>query len=182
MPTLILIDLQQGMQAPSLPPRNNPQAETHALRLLSAWRVAGHPVVHVRHISRQPGSVFWPGQPGCEFQPALAPLPGEAVFEKNVPCAFATSGLERWLRVRGQAQLVFAGVSTNNSVEASVRSAGCLGFSAWVVGDACFTFDLRGAEGRHWPAAEVHAQALANLALDYAQVVGSAEALAMLAQ
>jgi len=54
-------------------------------------------IVHVRHISRTPTSLFWPGQPGDEFQPELAPLDNEHVVEKNVPDAFINTGIERWL-------------------------------------------------------------------------------------
>jgi nicotinamidase-related amidase len=51
-PALIVIDMQQGMQSATLPPRNNPTAEDTISRLHTAWRAAGHPVVSVRHISR----------------------------------------------------------------------------------------------------------------------------------
>jgi nicotinamidase-related amidase len=177
---LLVIDMQKGMANPAAGQRNNPDAEQRIARLLAAWRKAGAPVVHVRHISRTPGSPFWPGQPGAEFQDALAPLDGEHVVEKNVPDCFVQSGLERWLRVRGIARLVVAGVSTNNSVEASVRSAGNLGFSVQVVHDACFAFAKLDFGGTPRSADEVHLMALANLDGEYASVVDSAAALASL--
>lgn len=174
---LVLIDMQQGMNEPRLGRRNNPDAEQRLLQLLSAWRASQRPVVHVRHISRTPGSVFWPGQPGCEFQPALAPLDHEHVVEKNVPDAFAASGLERWLHARGIRQIVIGGVITNNSVEATARAAGCLGFDVRVAADACYTFDQTGLDGRLWRAEDVHALSLCNLAMDYAQVCDVAQLL-----
>jgi nicotinamidase-related amidase len=167
---LILIDMQKGMAGPAAGPRNNPQAEANIARLLAAWRAAGAPVVHVRHISRTPGSLFWPGQPGAEFQEALMPLSSEHVVEKNVPDAFIQSGLERWLRVREVAKLVIVGVSTNNSVEATARTAGNLGFETAVVADATFTFDKIDYAGTPRSAAEVHAMSLANLQGDYARI------------
>lgn len=169
-PALLIIDQQQGMRTSS-EPRNNPQAELRIGELLAAWRQAGWPVVHVRHISRTPGSPFWPGQPGAEFQPELAPLNHEHVVEKNVPDAFINSGLERWLRVRGIDSVVICGVSTNNSVEATARSAGNLGFVTQVVSDACFAFDKRDFNGVLRSAEEVHAMSLANLQGEYAQVL-----------
>ena len=51
-PALIIIDMQQGMSRPEAGPRNNPQAEANIAQLLHAWRQAGAPLVHVRHISR----------------------------------------------------------------------------------------------------------------------------------
>ncbi|WEJ70425.1 cysteine hydrolase family protein [Pseudomonas sp. PSE14] len=170
VPALLIIDQQQGMRE-SPEPRNNPQAEQRIGELLAAWRQAGWPVVHVRHISRTPGSPFWPGQPGAEFQPELAPLDHEQVLEKNVPDAFINSGLERWLRVRGIDSVVICGVSTNNSVEATARSAGNLGFVTQVVADACFAFDKRDFNGVLRNAEEVHAMSLANLQGEYAQVL-----------
>ncbi|WP_194788445.1 cysteine hydrolase family protein [Pseudomonas sp. UFMG81] len=174
---LLIIDMQTGINHPRLGPRNNPEAELRMLELLAAWRLAGHPVVHVRHISRDPGSVFWPGQSGCEFQPAFAPRAGEALFEKHVPDAFCHTGLEQWLHARGIGRVVIVGVITNNSVEASARSAGNLGFDTVVVADACFTFDQPDLQGRVWSAQDVHTLSLANLAMDYARILDTAQVL-----
>jgi len=168
--TLLVIDVQQGMDNPRLGKRNNPDAERNIETLLAAWRATRRPIVHVRHISRSPESIFWPGQTGAEFQPRFAPLAHEHVVEKNVPDAFAATALERWLRVRAIEQIVIVGVITNNSVEATARSAGNLGFDAIVSADAAFTFDQRDLNGRLWPAEDVHALSLANIAMDYAAV------------
>ncbi|MBD1553430.1 cysteine hydrolase family protein [Pseudomonas typographi] len=168
---LVIIDMQLGINHPKLGRRNNPDAEAHIQQLLSAWRRSQRPVVHVRHLSRSPASVFWPGQPGCEFQPALSPLAHEHVLEKNVPDAFAATGLERWLHARTIRQLVIVGVITNNSVEATARSGGSLGFDVTVAADATYTFDQVDLTGRLWPAEDVHALSLSNLAMDYARVV-----------
>ncbi|WP_027911260.1 cysteine hydrolase family protein [Pseudomonas sp. URMO17WK12:I4] len=181
-PTLIIIDMQRGMLEPAAGERNNPEAPARIAELLQAWRLAGAPLVHVRHISRSPGSPFAPGQPGAEFQPALQPLHHEHVVEKNVPDAFINSGLERWLRVRDIQSLVIVGVSTNNSVEATARSAGNLGFTTYVVADGCFTFAKTDYHGVRRSADEVHAMALANLQDEYAQVIESQAALALLEQ
>jgi len=174
---LIIIDMQQGMLFDSLPPRNNPQAEDNMARLLAAWRAANHPVVLVRHISRSPDSVFTPGQHGALFQERFMPLAHEHVVEKNVPDAFVNTALERWLHARGVRDLVIAGVSTNNSVEASARSAGNLGFATTVVADACFAFDKTDFGGTLRSAEDVHLMALANLDGEYARVTTSADVL-----
>jgi nicotinamidase-related amidase len=174
---LMIIDMQQGMAQPALGRRNNPDAEVQMRQLLEAWRQSARPIVHVRHISRTPGSVFWPGQPGCELQAALQPLLHEHVVEKNVPDAFTHTGLERWLHARAIRQVVIVGVITNNSVEATARSGGNLGFEVIVAADACYTFDQTDLSGRLWPAEDVHALSLSNLAMDYAKVVETAQIL-----
>jgi nicotinamidase-related amidase len=181
-PALLLIDMQQCMASPEAGERNNPDAEANIAALLAAWRDRQAPIVHVRHISRSPASGFAPGQPGSMFQPAFAPRPGEHVLEKNVPDAFVNSALERWLRVRGIEGLVVAGVSTNISVECSVRSAGNLGFAVTVVEDATFTFARRDYAGVQRSAFDVHAVSLANMAGEYATVATTAQVLATLGQ
>jgi nicotinamidase-related amidase len=174
---LLIVDMQVGMSWPTADERNNPEAERRIAELLSFWRTSGLPPVHIRHISRTPGSPFWPGQPGVEFQPALAPLASEHVVEKNVPDAFISTGLERWLRVRSISSVVIVGVSTNNSVEATARTAGNLGFDTYVVADATFAFAKTDFNGVQRTAEEVHAMALANLQGEYASVINSRKLL-----
>ena len=173
---LILIDMQKGMASHG--PRNNPEAETRMAELLARWRERGQPIVHVRHLSLTASSPFWPGQPGAEFQDSLRPLGTEHVVDKHVTDAFAQSSLERWLHQRGIRSLVFIGVSTHMSVEASVRSAGCLGFKCTVVADACYTHDRPDLDGRPRSAEDLHRVALANLQGEYAQVCLSQDLLA----
>lgn len=177
VPALIIVDMQKGMATPDAGSRNNPGAEQNIAQLLDAWRGLGAIVVHVRHISRTPGSPFWPGQPGAEFQDQLAPHPSAHLLEKNVPDAFINTGLERWLRVRNVASLVIVGVSTNNSVEASARTAGNLGFDTQVVADATFAFAKTDYAGTPRTADEVHAMALANLDGEYAAIVHTRDLL-----
>jgi nicotinamidase-related amidase len=170
-PALIIIDMQRGMLEPSAGVRNNLRAEQAIAAILKAWRTAKAPIIHVRHISRTADSPFRPGQPGVEFQPELQPLSTEHVVEKNVPDAFINSGLERWLRVRGIEALAIVGVSTNNSVEATARTAGNLGFETYVAADATFAFAQADYNGVMRSAEDVHAMALANLHGEYATVV-----------
>jgi nicotinamidase-related amidase len=176
MPTLLIIDMQVGMGWPESGIRNNPQAESVIAALLTAWRERGAPVVHVRHLSRTPGSPFWPGQSGAAFQPALTPIAPEHIVEKNVPDAFTHTGLERWLHARGESVIVIVGVSTNNSVEATARTAGNLGFQTYVVADGTFAFEKVDLRGVRWSAEDVHAMALANLHGEYATVIQAQEA------
>lgn len=168
------------MTWPSSGVRNNPGAERTIERLLTAWRSANAPLVHVRHRSSTPGSPFWPDQPGAEFQPAFAPFSAETVFEKRVPDAFVHTELEKHLRSHRIESLVVVGVSTNNSVEATVRTAGNLGFETFVVADGCFAFAKSDYNGVPRTADEVHAMSLANLNGEYAEIVEANAALKLL--
>ncbi|MCL6700497.1 cysteine hydrolase family protein [Pseudomonas sp. T1.Ur] len=168
---LVLIDQQKGILHPRLGPRNNPEAELRMLELLARWRDSARPVVHVHHLSRSEDSVFWPGQSGVEVQERFEPIAGERLIQKQVPDAFCGTTLEADLRSAGIGQLVIVGVATNNSVESTARTAGNLGFDAWVAEDACFTFDKADYFGVARSAAEVHGMSLANLHGEYATVV-----------
>jgi nicotinamidase-related amidase len=73
---------------------------------------------------------------------------------------------------------VIVGVSTNNSVEASARTSGNLGFSTLVVSDATFAFEKRDLTGMLRSAEDVHQMSLANLHGEYAEVRCTDEVLA----
>lgn len=171
---LLVIDVQKAIDAPYHAvhgPRNNPGAEANIARLLSAWRSRGHPVLHIRHDSTSPESAYRPGQEGNEFKREVAPLANETVISKRTNSAFIGTDLEHSLRSAGLDTLVVTGVSTNNSVEATVRMAGNLGFHTYLVADACFTFARPDFRGRMRSAEEVHSMSLANLDGEYCKVV-----------
>ena len=151
--------------------RNNPDAEKKAALLLARWRERGWPIIHIRHDSTEPKSHYRPGQPGNAFKPEVTPLPGETVIAKRTNSAFIGTNLEAWLRRGGHSTLVVAGVATNNSVEATVRMAGNLGFATWLAEDACFTFGRDDWRGMARSADEVHAMSLANLDGEYCTVI-----------
>ena len=139
-------------------------------RLLAHWRQWGWPVFHVRHDSTDPNSHYRPGQAGHDFKPEAQPLPGEPVIAKHANSAFIGTNLESRLREARHQALVVAGVITNNSVEATVRMAGNLGFSTWLAADGCFTFGRKDWNGIDRSAEEVHALSLANLDGEYCTV------------
>jgi len=180
---LLIIDVQNAIDDPSWAkhgPRNNPGVEDNLAAILQAWRVSGRKVFHVKHESREPGSTYRPGYPGSDFKPCVAPVPGETVIVKNVNSAFIGTGLEQALRAVGAHSLVVCGVITNNSVEATVRMAGNLGFDTFLIEDASFTFARPDYAGRLRSADEVHAMSLANLAGEYCTVLTTGELLALL--
>ncbi len=180
---MLLIDIQQGFDDEVYwGPRNNPDAERNASRLLAAWRDARLPVVHVQHQSVEPNSPLRPDRPGAAFQEIVRPLPDEPVFPKSVNSAFIGTGLEDHFRQQGIEAVVVCGLTTNHCVETSTRMAGNLGFRTWLVDDACATFDRVGPDGRTWPAETVHAVSLASLHGEFATVVSTDEMLQAVSQ
>src|SRR5262249_46459604 len=152
-------------------------AERKIARLLAAWRGARLPIYHVRHDSVEPDSPYRPNQPGNDFKPESAPLPGEPVIVKHTNSAFIGTDLEARLLTDGQNILAICGVITNNSVEATVRMSGNLGFETYLIEDACFTFARPDWDGRLRTAEEVHAMTLANLHSEYCTVITARAAL-----
>jgi nicotinamidase-related amidase len=178
---LLIIDVQKAIDAGYHAvegPRNNPDAEQNIARLLAHWRRSQRPIIHIRHDSTFPASAYRPGQDGNEFKAEVVPAAFETVIPKRTNSAFIGTDLERHLRESELETLVVAGVSTNNSVEATVRMAGNLGFHTYLVSDACFTFARRDFHGRLRTAEEVHSMSLANLNGEYCTVLDTAAVLA----
>ena len=122
-------------------------------------------------------SHYRPGQPGHGFKSEAEPLPGESVVGKQTNSAFIGTDLESRLRTGKQNVLVVTGVITSNSVEATVRMAGNLGFDVYLVEDATFTFGRKDWNGVYRTASEIHAMSLANLDGEYCTVVRTADVL-----
>lgn len=175
-PALMIVDVQRAIDDPSWgDERNNPNAEQTMAELLSFWRANGWPVFHVRHASLEPGSTYRRGQAGFEFKDEVRPHAGERVLEKSTNSAFIGTTLEQELREARIDIVVVTGVITNNSIEATARMAGNLGFQTYVVADATATFGRNDFNGNWRTASEVHAMSLANLSGEYATIITAAE-------
>jgi len=174
---LIIIDVQEAFDEPRRGQRNNRDTEANVARLLGAWREAGRPLVHVRHLNRTPGSSFHPDAPGSRIKAVVRPLEGEPVIEKVVNSAFIGTDLEERLRRGGVTSVVITGLTTNHCVETTARMAGNLGFVTYVVSDATATFDRVGPDGVHHTAEDIQAMTLSNLNGEFATIVTTDEAL-----
>ncbi len=177
---LLLIDVQQGFDDPCWGARNNPDAERHIAELLDGWRSSGRPVMHVQHMSREPGSPLRPGQAGNAFKPEATPAPGEPVFQKQVNSAFIGTALEQYLREHQIEALVLAGLTTDHCVSTTARMAANLGFATVVVADATATFDRVGHDGTQYTAEQMHRLGLASLHGEFATIRQSNDLLAEL--
>jgi nicotinamidase-related amidase/8-oxo-dGTP pyrophosphatase MutT (NUDIX family) len=170
--TLVLIDMQQGLDDPVLGIRCNPDAEDNASLLLWAWRWTNRPIIHIQHSSTRADSPLRPGQPGWDFKPDVAPHEGEPVLHKRVNNAFVGTDLEARLRGIGAETVVFVGLTTNHCVSTTVRMAGDLGFRPIVVSDATAAHACE-LNGVHYSAEIIHNVALANLKDEFAQIANT---------
>lgn len=178
---LLLVDVQSGFGDEAYwGPRNNPQAEANMAKLLEAFRGSGRPVIFIQHCSQNPQSPLRAGTPGTEIHPMVAPK-GERVFQKTVHSALINTPLERTLRGAAQDTLVICGITTDHCVSTTARMAADMGFTVYLVDDACFCHDRATHDGRVIPAQQVHEAALASLHHEFATVLTTQAVLNALA-
>lgn len=178
---LLVIDVQEALDDPQRPPRNNPDAEANIARLLAAWRGAGRRCVHIRDDPLDPASPFASGQPGNAIKKIVAPLPDEWLIAKHVHSAFIGTDLEARLHGAGVTALVVTGLVANHCVESTARMAGNLGFDTYVVEDATAAYDSIGLDGTRYAAATIHAMTLMNLHKEFATITNTDMVLAAVA-
>jgi nicotinamidase-related amidase len=173
---LVLVDVQRGFDdAAYWGRRNNPACEDNIAALLAAWREHRRPVVFVRHESTDPRSPLRPGQPGNDLKPLLTGPP-DLLVTKTVNSAFHGSpDLDGWLRSRGLAGLVIAGITTNHCCETTARVGGNLGHRVVFALDATYTFDRPDLDGETVTADELTRVTATNLHGEFATVVTTAE-------
>ncbi len=177
---LLVIDLQNdyfpggAMELVGIVP-----AAANACILLDRFRKAGQPVIHIQHISIQPGATFFlPGSEGAQISPLLTPRPTESLIVKHYPNSFRDTTLLQTLRNKGIDTLTICGAMTHMCIDATTRAAFDLGFNCTVAEDACATRDLE-FNGATVPSSQVHAAFMAALSRPYARVVATASAPAI---
>ena len=175
---LVIVDIQNDYFPGGAHPLIGPEAAAAAARsVLDVFRDAGETVVHVQHVSEEAGASFMrPGTHGVEIHELVSPRPGEPVVQKAHPNAFLGTLLEDELRARGVDHVVVCGMMTSMCVDATVRAAVDLGFSATVVHDGCAAPDLEFA-GETIPAHVVHGAFLAALGDGYAELRSAEQVL-----
>lgn len=173
---LVVVDVQRGFDdAAYWGRRNNPACENNIATLLEIWRGHRRRVVFVRHDSTNPQSPLHPGQPGNDLQPLLAGPP-DLLVTKTVNSAFhGTPDLDAWLRARGLAGLVVAGITTNHCCETTARVGANLGYHVVFALDATYTFDRPDPDGRTVTADELARVTATNLHGEFATVVRTSE-------
>jgi nicotinamidase-related amidase len=174
MRALVIVDIQNDYFPGGAHPLVEPEdAAAAAAKVLDATRERGEAVVHVQHVWDAPDAAFMrPGTPGIEIHASVAPRDGEPIIQKEHPNAFLDTTLEQELRDRGVDHVVVCGMMTSMCVDATVRAAVDLGFTATVVHDACAAPDLEFG-GETIPAHAVHGAFIAALGDGYAEVLSA---------
>lgn len=151
-------------------------------RLVAGVRERNIPIIFT-HVEYEPGGAngglfyrkipalraFDAGSPLGAFPPTLQPAEGDIVISKQYASAFFGTGLDRILQDKAIDTLLITGFSTSGCVRATALDALQYGFAPFVVRDAC---------GDRHPAP--HEANLFDLQAKYAEVVGEAEAIALM--
>jgi nicotinamidase-related amidase len=173
---LLIIDAQREYTDGLLPLSGVGPAVDAIAVLLEKARVAGAPVIHVRHQSK--GKAFNPSSTGYEIVKALTPRGNEIVIDKGLPNAFAGTELARHLAAASRKNLIVGGFMTHMCVSATVRSATDHGFMSTVAADTVATRDLPDATGNGTvDAATLSRITLAALSDRFAWIVPKAAAI-----
>jgi nicotinamidase-related amidase len=179
---LLIIDVQKGIDEVSHwgGNRNNPEAEGNIKVLLHAWRKIGLPVFIIKHCSLSPQSPFYPHQKGNELKDFVTLLESEELIQKETANAFLRTPLIEKLAEKDIQHLYITGFVTNNSIEATARMAGELGFKTTVISDATACFNKTGVDGTVYSAELIHQISLSNLKDEYAAITTTQQVLAVI--
>lgn len=172
---LVVIDVQKAYLDPVMGKSNNPGTREEISRIISEFRKRGLKIIHVRHDSLSPNSLFKEGKPTFDFMEGVGPARGELVITKHVNSAFIGTKLENILRKLDNPEVYYVGLTTDYCVSTTVRMSGNLGFKSYVVEDACATFDRKGLDGKTIPADLIHKANLASLDGEFAVVLKSTD-------
>ncbi len=175
---LLLVDIQNDYFKPGKFELCGMEEAAHnAQRLLTAFRRAGLPLIHIQHQSLRQGAPFFvPGTNGVEIHPSVQPLPGEIVQVKHVPNSFKETEVADLLREKGVETLIICGAMSHMCIDATTRAAFDFGFQCIVAEDACTTCQLE-FKGKIIEADLVHSAFMAALAHIYADVISTDECL-----
>ena len=173
---LLLVDLQNDyFPGGNMELVGITEATANAQILLDKFRNTGSPVIHIQHISVQPGATFFlPETDGAKINQMFAPKMDEIVVVKNFPNGFRGTTLLEILKKENPDNLVICGAMSHMCIDATTRAAFDLGFNCIVAEDACATKELF-FKGKAIKASEVHASFMAALSVPYAKVISSRE-------
>lgn len=176
---LIVINAQIGLLDATQLGRNNLEAEKNIARLLAHWRSKKMPIVHVKHISENPSSIFYRHSQNCEFLPAAAPLQNELIVEKTKSSSFHETTLEANLKKMEPKQIVLVGFTANECIDATARDSTLLEFATFVVADATAMFDMKTPDGKLIKADRLHRLTMTNLNAFYAKVISTSDIVSL---
>ncbi len=173
---LILIDMQNEYLDGPIAVTGAVEAVAEAAKLLQTARAAKAPIFHIAHKGKA-GSLFDRDAARGQIIDAVAPQPGEAIVEKQLPNAFAATELGERVAETGRMNIVLCGFMTHMCVSSTARAALDLGYRTTIVEAACGTRDLPDRDGGVVAASTLHSVALTELSDRFAVIARDASEL-----
>ena len=123
LPTLVLIDWQEGFNHPTHwgVNRSTPGAEDCGKRLLAAWRQRGAPIIHIVHASTEAASPLHPSSPGYAPMAGFEAISGEPTLPKHVNSGFIGTNLATRLDGNKSGGVVLCGLTGNRKSRACTQ-------------------------------------------------------------
>lgn len=171
---LILIDVQEAFHEPCWGERYGPHAEQNIERLLNYFRSEHQPIIHIKHVSQDPSSLFHREHlQGLIYEAKI----DEIIIEKEMNSAFIGTTLSTILRSHGWYHLTIAGISLPHCVSTTTRMAQNLGFTVDLIEDATVSFELKDLDGNQLNAQDVHTYNIASLNHEFAYLYSTEDYL-----
>ena len=168
---LIVIDVQKAFNDKKWGERNNLNAEENISRILTLWREKGWQVVHIKHMSDNPSSVFHPKNEGFAIKELVQPIEEEVIITKKVNSSFIGTNLEEFLKLNHITTLVITGLTTPHCVSTTTRMSGNLGFNTYLISDATAAFGMKDQNDNYYDAETIHNTSLATLNEEFATIL-----------
>jgi nicotinamidase-related amidase len=174
---LILIDCQQTYREGVMQLEGVEPALVQCRTLLTRFRDAGRPIVHIQHDAGV-GTPYDVTAPIGAIAESVAPREGEPVVVKAYPSSFEKTNLDEILKGFGVEDLTLVGFMTHVCVNSTARAAFNHGYRPTVVGGATATRSLPNPTGGVVEAQALHDASLAALHDMFAVVVPHADDVA----
>jgi len=137
---LLIIDMQAGNFSGQFPIYHGNELLTRVRSLINKAHVAQISIIYVQNNGRHSDPDKY-GTVGWEIHPAISPIKGNVVIQKQTPDAFHETNLHHELEARGIKKLVIADLQTEYCIDTTCRRAFSLGYEITLVEDAHSTWN-----------------------------------------
>lgn len=135
---VLIVDMQSAL-VKEHPNREGELIET-IRSVAAAARGNGVELIYVRHCGRS-GGMLERGAQGWEIHEAVAPQPGEKIFDKRFNSAFRETGLREYLEGKGIKTIVLMGMQTEYCIDATCKVAFEYGYGVVIPAGGSSTYD-----------------------------------------
>lgn len=172
---LLVIDVQNEYFSGKLPVTYPPESLENILKVMSAARVNGIPVIVIQHTSTaENAETFVKGTTGWELLPEVSNQPCTHLMEKTLPGSFTGTDLESWLIENDIDTVTISGYMTHMCCDTTARQAFHRGFKVEFLSDATGTLNVSNYAGSV-TAQELHSAVLVTQAMRFSNVLSTAD-------